>query len=100
MSITCYFCDENSKSCIMTWFIQNDSLLKKPVCRSCIDSKDIDFNRLDMYTGDEIIKFLEPIRSDLLKEKIISTEAASKIKIRLSKVLKPTLEEKEIKLNR
>ena len=87
----------------MTWFYTEKKLVKKPLCFKCAEDNDsVDYyGAKDMYTADEVVRRLRHILNEELKQNTsFSPEMSSEILSKAVEILKPTLEEESLKLER
>jgi len=97
----CFYCSKQERELVLTWFYTEEKLVKKPLCRKCIDDEEVDFyGPKDMYTADEVIRRLRHILNEKLGySKEFGPLQSADIMKKGVKVFKPTLEEDEVELN-
>lgn len=98
--LKCYNCKRDRNNLLMTWFYLEQRLVKKPLCKRCIDNEDVDFYGVkDMYTADEFYRIIKRIINKKVKKGKLHSKLAADILADTNRIFKPTFETDEVKLN-
>jgi hypothetical protein len=94
----CFSCSKDKTNTVQTWFYTEEKLVKKPLCRKCVDNEEVDFyGPKDMYTADEVHRRITAILHDMMAENNnYDFKRHAKISKQIVKVFEPTLEEEEL----